>query len=150
MSTSYTNLVSYLYDTALSSQRGLKVVSKVELRRGNVLSSTRCVGPDGFKAVGRHPFEIWTSGIKQEDVAATITASSTRAMDQTTIIEKAKRNVQELSSPERQALIGIWTQEIQEDAAAEFFEVVEDAVQSQHDLSNVHERSIDVSCKIRT
>ncbi|PPJ52383.1 hypothetical protein CBER1_10920 [Cercospora berteroae] len=97
------------------------------------------VDVDGFNAVGRHPFEIWTSGIKQEDDAITTRAPSARAVDRTTIVEKANRNVQALSYSERQALVGIWTKEIQEDAAAEFFEVVEDAEQSQRQLSNVHE-----------
>ena len=96
---------------------------------------------DGFALVGRHPFDIWTDGSVLGNTSIARPDQAPIQLDSSDIIRKATENVQSLSSIERRRLVEIWVDEIRRDATEEFLEVIKDAENAQHRLSNVHEEA---------
>ncbi|RYP08153.1 hypothetical protein DL764_002060 [Monosporascus ibericus] len=97
------------------------------------------VDGDGYTLVGQHPFDIWVAGGTLDDRSVTQPGKASTTLGSANIIQKAVRNVQSLSCAERRMLIELWTQELQRDAAEEFFELIKDAQATQRYLTNVHE-----------
>ena len=97
------------------------------------------VDDDGFTFVGRHPFDIWVAGGVSDDPVVAQSGTALTSLDIASIIQKAVRNVQSLSHSERRTLVELWSEEIQRDAAEEFFDIIKDAEDTQSDLTNVHE-----------
>ncbi|OAL52703.1 hypothetical protein IQ07DRAFT_535610 [Pyrenochaeta sp. DS3sAY3a] len=93
---------------------------------------------DGFKVVGRHPFDIWMTK-SVHDTPVTLPEMAPEMVNIDDIILQASRDVQSLSYVQRRILIDKWTEEITHQASEEFFEVIKDVEDVQHDLTNVHE-----------
>ena len=97
------------------------------------------VDGDGFVVVGRHPFDIWVAGGVSDDPYVAQAGTTSTSLDSARIIQKAETNVESLSYAERHMLLELWTQECQQDATEQFFEITKDAENTQRDLTNVHE-----------
>ncbi|CZS92503.1 uncharacterized protein RAG0_03111 [Rhynchosporium agropyri] len=81
---------------------------------------------DGFKTVGKEPFEVWNQGTKGKNIY------EANAMDETIttlqeLVQNASRNVHGLSVFERRQLVEFWVQEIHENKTDELFELVKDS-----------------------
>ncbi|KFZ23214.1 hypothetical protein V502_02305 [Pseudogymnoascus sp. VKM F-4520 (FW-2644)] len=93
---------------------------------------------DGFKTVGKEPFEVWNQGMKGENI------NETNAMDQTIttlqeLIQNASRNVHGLSTSERRRLVEFWVQEIHENKTDELFEMVKDSYAIHKEQEYIHD-----------
>jgi hypothetical protein len=93
---------------------------------------------DGFETVGPDPFDIWA---KNTIVANPRQAASKtppfEAMEQ--ILARASKNVHSLPLQERCQLVEFWMEEIQKEKTDELYELVEDANNIRHQLSNIHD-----------
>ncbi|KAH9881756.1 hypothetical protein J1614_000927 [Plenodomus biglobosus] len=92
----------------------------------------------GFTVVGRHPFDIWMTG-SVRDTFDTLAGETPETLDIDDVILKASHDVHSLSYAQRRILIDKWTEEIMHDASEQFFELIKDVENVQHDLTNVHE-----------
>lgn len=108
-------------------------------RYNHIYIQFNIVDRDGYTVVGRHPFDLWASGDASDDPSVAHPGTASTTLDLASIVQKAGRNVQSLSYAERRRLIEHWSQELQRDAAEEFFELVKDAEAIQRGLTNVHE-----------
>ncbi|KAF1984925.1 NFX1-type zinc finger-containing protein 1 [Aulographum hederae CBS 113979] len=93
------------------------------------------VDEEGFTSVGQ-PFDTWVTG---DAARANPVAQHAAAPTTAGIKHKASRDVRSLTHTERRMLIELWTQELQEDAAEELFELIKDAEKTHQNLLNVHE-----------
>lgn len=93
---------------------------------------------EGFKIVGRHPFDMWSiTGALPP--SGTATAHSPQPITTlANVLRKARNNVYSLTYEERQSLIGHWVEEIHQAKVGELFEVVDEAASTQKNLDNVH------------
>ena len=87
---------------------------------------------DGFKTVGKNPFDIWSQGTNGKAVDEGNTSDEAITTSQE-LVHKATRNIHGLSTVERRQLVELWVQEIHENKTDELFELVK----SSH---NIHER----------
>jgi hypothetical protein len=99
----------------------------------------RQVDSDNFTLVGRSPFDVWMDGGARSDSSDSPPVTAPSAPETNTIIRKAARNVNSLSYAERRLLVKLWTEQIQQQASEEFFELIDDAENIRHNLTNVHE-----------
>jgi hypothetical protein len=98
----------------------------------------RVMDVDGFTSVGRHPFDIWAAnGVTDTHSTGQLETVPT-ILEETSIVQKAERDVHCLSHAERLILIQLWTRELEQDAAEQFFETIKDAEDTQRELANVH------------
>ncbi|KFY97455.1 hypothetical protein V500_02048 [Pseudogymnoascus sp. VKM F-4518 (FW-2643)] len=93
---------------------------------------------DGFKTVGKEPFEIWNQGAKGKalDESNVLDETITTVQD---FIHKANRNVHGLSTLERRRLVELWVQQIHENKTDELFELVKGNHNIQKQLENIHD-----------
>lgn len=94
---------------------------------------------EGFTLVGRHPFDVWRAVDPAHKPSWRSPQASQATTDPVNLIREAAADIHSLSSVERQALVDLWTQELQSDAKRELFETVKDADTTQRHLANVHE-----------
>jgi hypothetical protein len=81
---------------------------------------------DGYKTVGKEPFEVWNQGTKSKipDESNSLDESITTYQE---LVHTANRNVHGLSRLERRRLVEHWVQEIHENKTDELFELVKDS-----------------------
>jgi hypothetical protein len=95
------------------------------------------VDDDGYKVHGRHPFDIWAStGSRKSDVAG---GQAPMLDGNEALLEKAERDVHSLSRAERDAIRGLWAQEVRDNALDDIFERVKDTERIQRKITNVHD-----------
>jgi hypothetical protein len=104
----------------------------------NIYAQFSRVDNEGFTVAGRHPFDVWVDGGVRDDPNAQ-PGVALKTLEVTNTIQKALRNVQSLSYTERRRLVEMWTDELLAEASEEFFELINDAEEFQHNLTNVHE-----------
>ncbi|KAF1946092.1 NFX1-type zinc finger-containing protein 1 [Clathrospora elynae] len=97
-----------------------------------IYNQFRRVDDHGFKAAGRHPFDIWKPTV-------TSNTAQTPAALLRHILQKATIDVYSLSIHERSALVVYWIEKAQGNKVGELFEIANDAAKTQHALSNIHE-----------
>jgi hypothetical protein len=90
------------------------------------------VDDEGFQVAGRHPFDIWITGIQTYQPA-----TSPDVLQH--IIQRATTNVFSLTIHERGVLVASWVAEAQSTKVSELFEIVDRATKTQRQLRNVHE-----------
>jgi hypothetical protein len=93
---------------------------------------------DGFKTVGKEPFEVWNQGTKGKAI------DESNALDDTIttyqeLVHNANRNVHGLSTLERRRLVELWVQEIHENKTDELFEFVKDSHNIHEQLEDIHD-----------
>ncbi|KAF2858127.1 P-loop containing nucleoside triphosphate hydrolase protein [Piedraia hortae CBS 480.64] len=98
----------------------------------------KLVDDEGFEAVG-DPFEMWAKGGAETDDSDPGTERAAATLNLKNLIQKANSEVNSLSSLERKTLVEHWSQEIQQSAMEEFYEVLKDAQVARQNLHNVHE-----------
>ncbi|KAH4209175.1 hypothetical protein HBI81_042970 [Parastagonospora nodorum] len=91
---------------------------------------------EGFKMVGRHPFDIWSNTGAFPTFAPAGSPPPITAL--ANILRKAATNVYALTFQEKQLLIRHWVEEIHEAKVGELYEVVKGAANTQKHLDNVH------------
>jgi len=85
----------------------------LQWRHPRIFSQFSRFDEDGFKTVGKEPFEVWNQGTKGKNI------HEANAMDETIttlqeLVQNASRNVHGLSVFERRQLVEFWVQEIHE------------------------------------
>ncbi|KAM3486345.1 hypothetical protein MY8738_000561 [Beauveria namnaoensis] len=100
-----------------------------------IFNQFKGVDADGFKTVGRHPFDIWLSFKKQlvDDVGIET------EVDHDDVLLKAFRDVHSLSPSERGHLLEFWTTEIQKQAVDNLYEEINHTSSEQRKVSNIHD-----------
>ena len=97
------------------------------------------IDEDGFRRVGRHSFELWapkaTSLIESQSMEDTALAGN----ELYRILEKAEINIHALSQQERQNLIRMWGQEVQDIALDGLFERVKQTESTQQQIRNIYD-----------
>jgi len=98
----------------------------LQWRHPRIFSQFSRFDEDGFKTVGKEPFEVWNQGTKGKNI------HEANAMDETIttlqeLVQNASRNVHGLSVFERRQLVEFWVQEIHENKTDELFELVKDS-----------------------
>jgi hypothetical protein len=88
------------------------------------------VDDEGYKTVGRDPFEIWS-----HDESKTSNDTSTLQ----SLLDVATRNVHALSRLDRRRLVEFWAEEIREDTTDQLFELVKEAYNLHKQLDNMHD-----------
>jgi superfamily I DNA and/or RNA helicase len=104
---------------------------------GDVYRQFNDMDEEGFKMVGRHPFEMWSITGALHQSLATLRSPQPITMF-ANILRKARVNVYSLTYQERQVLISHWVEEIHHAKVGELFEVVDGAASTQKNLDNVH------------
>ena len=96
------------------------------------------IDEEGFKTVGREPFDIW---IKDEPQGSHEQFNKTEEAAQRVdhILAQATRNVHSISPSGRGRLVEYWTEEILTDATDQLYEGVKEANNLQKQLTNVHD-----------
>lgn len=96
------------------------------------------VDEDGFKTVGREPFDIWMDeGLPLSIGQLEPTDMSEEAIRQ--VLAQAMHNVYSVSPHNRRRLVEYWAEEIRSDATDRLFESVKVADNLQKRLTNVHD-----------
>jgi hypothetical protein len=105
---------------------------------GEIHDQFRDIDDEGYKMVGRHPFDLWsqTGAVTQAATMATHYPQPVPTIG--TIAHKAKINVWSLTYPERRALLAHWVGEAHETKVGDLFEIVDGAATTQVNLDNVH------------
>ncbi|KAM0744848.1 hypothetical protein ACQRIT_000232 [Beauveria bassiana] len=100
-----------------------------------IFNQFKGVDADGFKTVGRHPFDIWLSFKKQlvDDVGIET------EVDHDDVLLKASQDVHSLSPLERGHLVEFWTTEIQKQAVDNLYEEINHTSSEQRKVSNIHD-----------
>lgn len=98
----------------------------LQRRHPRIFSQFSRFDEDGFKTVGKEPFEVWNQGTKGKNI------NEANALDETIttlqeLVQNASRNVHGLSVSERRRLVEFWVQEIHENKTDELFELVKDS-----------------------
>jgi hypothetical protein len=95
------------------------------------------VDDDGFKAVGRNPFDIWAS----DNLAAQLGMPRETGAQPTLqeLLLAARQNVHRLSSQDRRRLIEHWMEEMREAGTDQVFESVREAESLRKQLSDTHD-----------
>lgn len=92
---------------------------------------------DGFKIVGKEPFEVWKQGTKGKQI------DETNAMEETTtdleLVENASQNVYGLSTSERHRLVDLWVEEIHGNKIDNLFEMVKDSDTIHKEQEDIHD-----------
>jgi hypothetical protein len=88
------------------------------------------VDDDGFEAVGRDPFEIWSHNESK-------TSNDTSTLQ--SLLDVATRNVHALSRADRRRLVEFWAEEIREDITDQLFELGKEAHNLHKQLDNMHD-----------
>ncbi|OAR02185.1 hypothetical protein LLEC1_04893 [Akanthomyces lecanii] len=90
---------------------------------------------EGFKTVGRHPFDIWVSFNKDLANGTGIEAE----VDHDAVLLKASRDVHSLSPLERGYLVKFWTTEIYKQSVDDLHENIKLITSTQREVSNIHD-----------
>lgn len=93
---------------------------------------------DGFKTVGRHPFDIWASP-ETTDAGASENQNPETGIDSETVLRKANTDVYSLSSSERRHLREFFSTESHKQAVDNLYEEVQKASLSQLEVSKIHD-----------
>jgi hypothetical protein len=93
------------------------------------------VDVDGYKSVGRSPFDIWAN--KKSDVAEPDETATQPAIK--ALLLTAMQDVHRLSWQDRRRLIEYWTEEICETGTDHVFESVKWAEGLRKELTNIHD-----------
>jgi hypothetical protein len=104
---------------------------------GDIYRQFNDMDEEGFKTVGRHPFEMWSITGALHQSLATLRSPQPITMF-ANILRKARVNVYSLTYQERQVLISHWVEEIHHAKVGELFEVVDGTASTQKNLDNVH------------
>ncbi|KAH7414422.1 hypothetical protein DE146DRAFT_673990 [Phaeosphaeria sp. MPI-PUGE-AT-0046c] len=99
------------------------------------------IDDEGFRAVGRHPFDIWYTIDTRANNTTGPAYASTSLLPIEDIIRRAKTDVQVLSHRDRLTLVEHWVQQVHEAKVGEFQEIVFDAAVTQKKLDNIHSES---------
>ena len=93
------------------------------------------VDADGFKTVGRHPFDIWASSKK--DLVDDIGIET--EVDHDAVLRKASQDIHCLSPLERGQLLNFWTTENYKQAVDDLYEDIKHTSSEQREVSNIHD-----------
>ncbi|KAF1993893.1 NFX1-type zinc finger-containing protein 1 [Amniculicola lignicola CBS 123094] len=94
---------------------------------------------DGFKVVGRHPFEQWsTSGLSFPGSGSTSEITLT-ASELNHALQKGEINIHSLSQHERRGLVQLWSQEVHDQTLDDLFERVKATDSNRRQLANIHD-----------
>jgi hypothetical protein len=93
---------------------------------------------EGFKTVGREPFEIWSHWTEGDLLDEPKTSNETDSTPQS-LLGAATRNVHTLPLRDRRGLVECWAEEIRGDATDQLFELVKEAEDLHKQLDNIHD-----------
>ena len=93
---------------------------------------------DGYKTVGKEPFEVWNQGTKSKVLDESNSLDESIATYEE-LARTANRNVHGLSTLERRRLVEHWVQEIHENKTDELFELVKDSHNIHEQLEDIHD-----------
>jgi len=96
------------------------------------------IDEDGFKTVGRDPFDIWMSDnlVASQEQPGGLNRPAILIPG---LLAQARQNVHSISRDDRHRLVAHWVEEIRADATDELFESVNEAKRLQKELTNVHD-----------
>jgi hypothetical protein len=95
------------------------------------------VDEDGFKTMGKDPFDVWVRGRLQVEPKETDDTNSPLSVRE--LLQVAAQNVHRLPLRDRHRLVEYWLQEMREDGTNEVFELVKSAEGLCKLLSAVHD-----------
>lgn len=96
------------------------------------------VDEEGFRTVGRHPFDIWCASDASGSVQKPANELFQPLMGIEAIARRANRSVHSLTYHERKKLIDHWVEEVHRDQVAELFEIVDGATSTRKQLNDIH------------
>ncbi|TGO45849.1 hypothetical protein BCON_0361g00090 [Botryotinia convoluta] len=110
----------------------------LQRRYPRIFSQFSRVDEDGFKIVGKEPFEIWNQGkkLKALDKSNVLDEIITTPQE---LVHNASQNVHSLSTLERRRLVELWVKEIHEDKTDELYEFVKDSHKIHEQLQDIHD-----------
>ena len=113
------------------------IKAHLQWRYPRIFSQLSRLDDDGYKTVGKDPFEVWNQGTRsnildESSMEKTIPSSHE-------LVQNATRDIHSLSTVERRRLVELWVQEIHENKTDELFEFVKDSHNSHEQLEAIHD-----------
>lgn len=95
------------------------------------------VDADGFRTIGRHPFELWASSVTN---ASLVEEYDTQPeMDHDAVLHKASLDVRTLTQFEQRHLVKFWSDDCYRQGVDDLIDHIEFASLKQRQVSNIHD-----------